>query len=138
MTKAWQTLPRTIRLANGGRLTHEQLITGATEMNKNQVQRPLNSSMHADKIGRDPRRGKNNDAAPIAHGMVRQSKPSHDFLHGSPRPLDDEKEPPIKSYEKPIPVHGGISKASRDKFNSNPANSPSLILADAKNLGRKV
>ncbi|WP_338830449.1 hypothetical protein [Bradyrhizobium sp. 27S5] len=94
--------------------------------------RPLNSSFG----GRDGAPKRIVDARPVP-GQRRQTKPSHDFLHGAP-PLDDEKEPPLKSYEKPIPIHNGMSKQQVDKFHSTLANHPTVILQDAANLVRKM
>ena len=69
-------------------------------------------------------------------GQVRQTKPSHDFLHGAP--ISDEPNTPLapKSYEKSIPIHGGMTKQQVEKFTSTGANDPNLILRDAANLGR--
>lgn len=97
------------------------------------MQRPLNSSslLH-------PRNGaakKTVDAQPVP-GMVRQTKPSHDFLHGSP--IDDEPNTPLapKSHESKIPVHPGMT--DKQRAGVHPIyNDTGEILHDAANLWRK-
>ena len=56
----------------------------------------------------------------------------HPFLHG--RPLDDLRNAPIKSHEKVIPYHDGMS----DKQLVGVANSATSgqVLEDARTLGR--
>jgi hypothetical protein len=127
-----------IKLPNGNRLSHGQLFT-TTEgnpMDRNQIQRPLNSSMHRDRVGRDGRIEKRTNIAAPVPGMVRQTKPSHDFLHGSP--IDDEPNTPLapKSYEKPIAIHPGMTDKQRAALHPV-ANSAKTILTEASTLRPK-
>jgi hypothetical protein len=94
------------------------------------MQRPLNSTYN---IARDGAPKTPTVAQPVP-GQVRQTTPSHEWKHGAP--LDDEKEPPIKSHERPIPVHPGTTPKQRAAIHPV-ANDPKVILTDAANLGRK-
>jgi hypothetical protein len=81
----------------------------------------------------DPRNGapkRLTDTATVP-GMVRQTKPSHEFLHGAP--VDDE--PPEKSYTRETPIHPATP--SRKDRGEHVAGLGNKILADAANLGRK-
>jgi hypothetical protein len=129
MTKAWQTPPRTFRLANGGRLAHGQIIRGVTDMKTN-PQRPLNTT-YAHKIGRNGA-PKNIVDAPIAHGMKRQTKGTFGFHHG----VAVQDEPmTTKTFDasKPISVHPGMT----DKQAARHAATPSAndVLSSAARLG---
>jgi hypothetical protein len=76
------------------------------------------------------------ELAPAAPGMRSRILPSHDYLHGSPAaPLNDESEPPLKSYEKAIPLHPSTTPAQRATVHPI-ANDPGEILRDAVRLGR--
>jgi hypothetical protein len=130
MNKAWQTPPRALRV-DGGRLTHGQLIKGATDMNTN-PQRPLNTA-YSHKIGRDPRQDKNFIDAPITHGMKRQTKGEFGFHHG----VAVKDEPmTTKTFDasNPIEPHPGMT----DKQAAHHAAMPSAndVLSDAARLGR--
>jgi hypothetical protein len=77
------------------------------------------------------------EAQPVP-GQVRQTKGGlHPYLHGQAAPLDDEKEPPLKSHEKRIPLHPSTPKRIADAVHPI-ANDPGEILRDAANLGRKA
>jgi hypothetical protein len=134
MAPAYRTPPRAIRLPNGSKMQHGQIIKGVDTMKPHQMQR---SSMHADKIGRDPRRVPKNSDAPIAisPGMKRQT-PDSVFTGPGQTKLDDEPNLPIKSHAKPIPIHGGMTEQQVNKFHSTAANHPTVILQDAANLGK--
>jgi hypothetical protein len=111
------------------------------------TQRKLCSSMPALKVGTLPaapvrsrtegegiaRTGapKNIQDTPAVPGMRSRIAPSHEFLHGAP--LDDTPNTPTKSYEKPIPVHDGMS----NQHEIDPiADSAKKILEDAARLGK--
>jgi hypothetical protein len=70
----------------------------------------------------------------LATGMVRQTKPSHEFLHGAP--LDDE--PLQKNWHGKgnVPTHAGMTKQQV----SNTAGSPKgdAMLQEAGRLGAPV
>jgi len=72
--------------------------------------------------------------APISPGMRSRIAPSHEFLHGAP--LDDEKEPPLKSYERKIPLHPATPPRIAAQVHPI-ANDPNEILADAAALARR-
>jgi hypothetical protein len=146
---AWQTPPKAIRLANGARLTHGQII-GATNMI---TPRKFNSSHPMAKlnVGTLPaapartitsgeglaRTGAPKDIrdAPVSPGMKRQTAPSASYLHGAPA-IDDEKEQPIKTSERAIPpAYGMKSDPLRGEHKDGLGNA---ILKDASNLGRKA
>ena len=118
-------MPKPILLANGARMTNGQIIGGD----------PMNSSMHRVQVGRDGKLEKRIVEAAPSWGAKRQTKPSHEFLHGAP-PLDDEGEMPIKSYEKPIPLHPSVTERQRAEVHPI-ANSANVILSEAATLGPK-
>ncbi|SRR6266404_5227122 len=97
-------------------------------------QRPLNSSAPKPNIARDGAPKATVDA-PVKAGMVRQTKGDlHPFLHGQAAPLDDEPNLPIKSHEKPIGFHTGMT----DKQIIGTVNSATAgqVLHEAARLGR--
>jgi hypothetical protein len=132
MTKAWQTPPKAIRTSNGGRMRLGQIIGGSDTMQQKQV---LQRNMHAHQIGRDGRVTKTAEttAIPVSSGMKRQTK--GDIAYHGGVAVDDLPNVGLKSYEKPIPVHNGMSKASRDAVHPV-LNNPNVILQDAANLGK--
>ena len=72
----------------------------------------IKRNMHADQIGRDGRVEKRIvEAAPVP-GMRRQTQgPLAAYHHGVA--LNDEPNVPLKSYEKPIPIHPGMTDKQR-------------------------
>ena len=74
-------------------------------------QQPLNTA-YKDTLGRDPQRDKDLVTAQPVPGQRRQTKGDlHPYLHGIA--LQDELNIPLKSHEKPIPIHDGMSKAGK-------------------------
>lgn len=74
----------------------------------------------------------------IAHGMTRQSKPSHEFLHGAP--IDDEPVEKNWAGKGNVPTHPGM--VTQQKSNAGDrlrgAHDPQLgsaILQEAAKLG---
>jgi hypothetical protein len=122
----YRDAPKGIKLPNGNRLSHGQLFTTPET---NPMQRPLNS-MYSARNGAP----KKIIDAPIKPGMKRQTVPSTAYLHGAPA-LDDEKEQPLKSYEKPIAVHPSMTSKQAAEHAASP--SAKAIFADAARLGRK-
>ena len=117
--KGW-TLP------NGNRLNHGQLFLakGNTLMNKQQQQKAMLRAMRRSNQstpGAAPNTASGTIArtgfdkvlpeAPTAHGMTRQTKPSHEFLHGAP--IDDE--PVQKTWDtgKNVPTAYGQGRPDR-------------------------
>ena len=129
MAPAYRSTPKGIVLKNGNRLNYGQLFPAKEG---NQMQRPLNSSSPLHPRNGAPKR--TTVAAPVP-GQRSRTAPSHDYLHGAP--LDDEREPPIKAYERTIPLHPSTPKRIADKVHPV-ANDPKAILRDAANLGRKA
>jgi hypothetical protein len=126
MTKAYLTPPKGIRLPTGGRLRFGMIIGGDPMQN---VQRPLNSSVH-------PRNGspkRTVEAQPVP-GMKRQT-PDSVFTGPGQSALEDEPNLPIKSYEKPIPLHP--STTAKQRATIDPSNDPKAILSDASNMARR-
>jgi hypothetical protein len=76
------------------------------------------------------------DAQPVP-GQKRQSGDGVYTGPGQTYSLDDEKELPIKSHAKSIPVHPGMTDKQRAKIHPV-VNDPNAILNDAANLGRKA
>jgi hypothetical protein len=101
-------MTKAIRLANGSRLNHGQIINPRGGAPKN--------------IGAD---------IPVKPGMRSRIAPSHAFLHGAP--IDDE--PLQKTYERGIPLHSA-NPLSPDKAAKH-ATAASDHLISAANLGRK-
>jgi hypothetical protein len=129
MTKAWQTPPRALHV-KGGRLTHGQLIKGATDM-KTIPQRPLNTT-YTDRIGRDGA-PKNIVDAPIAHGMKRQTRGEFGFHHG----VTVQDEPmTTKTFDasKPIAAHPGMTDRQVARHAAMP--SANDVLSNAARLGK--
>lgn len=97
------------------------------------MQRPLNSTYDA-KIGRDPRREKTIVEAAPSWGAKRRTIGEIGF-HGGVA-VDDLPNVGLKSYEKPIPIHSGMTSAQRDEVHPY-ANSAKEILTDAQHLGKR-
>ena len=77
MTKAYLTGPRGIKLPNGSRLQHGQIIGG--DPMQNNPQRGLNTAYNVARDGAPKR----TEAAPVKPGMTRQTKGDlHPYLHG--------------------------------------------------------
>lgn len=97
--------------------------------------RPVHTD-HSDQVGRDGRVQKRTVDAPPVPGMKSQSRPDglHPWLHSQPAPLQDEPNLPLKSHEKTIPFHDGMTDQQIVKVANNPTSSQ--ILHDAANLGR--
>lgn len=148
MSKAWQTPPKAIRLANGARLTHGQII-GATNMI---TPRKFNSSHPMAKlnVGTLPaapaRPGPGGDAniaragapkrivdAPPVPGQKRQTSGDvHPYLHG--QAVDDEV--PEKSFASAAPIHPAMkSNPLRGEHKDGLGNA---VLTEGSNLGRGV
>lgn len=111
-------------------------------MQKN-PQRRLNSSTPKPTITDPPNIARDGSVAkkalnptPIKDGMKSQTRPGgvHPWLHGQAAPLDDEPNLPLKSHEKPIPWHDGMT----DKQVIGVVNSATSgqVLHDAARLGR--
>jgi hypothetical protein len=96
------------------------------------MQRSLNSSspLH-------PRNGEPKRTAVVATvpGMVRQTKPSHDFLHG--QALDDSAPDKAGHSGTNVPIHSGMTAKQVSALHPI-ADSGSEILREAANLGRKA
>jgi hypothetical protein len=134
MTKAWQTPPKAIRVANGGRMRLGQIIGGSDTMQQKQI---LQRNMRRDQIGRDgrvPKVAETTATIPVSPGMKRQTKGEIGF-HGGVA-VDDLPNVGLKSYEKPIPIHSGMTAAQRDEVHPY-ANSAKEILTDAQHLGKR-
>ena len=119
-----------IKLPGGHKLTHGQIIL-KNRGDNTMMQRPLNTAFK--KI--DPRNGAEKrivDAQPVP-GMKRQTAPSALWMHGAPA-LDDEKEQPIKSHEKPIAVHPSMTPKQKAAHEASPKGA--TIFAEAAKLGR--
>lgn len=99
-------------------------------------QRPLNSASSDHNIARSGApKNTQTEFAPAAPNMRRQSG---DSVYTGPgqKPVDDEKEPPIKSYTvAPAIAHGMVSHADRGEHKPGLGNA---ILTEASNLGRKA
>lgn len=154
MTKAYLTGPRGIKLANGARMQHGQII-GGNPMQKN-PQRPLNSAspMKTLNVGtlpaapQRPAPGEGEgmartgapkniaEAAPVLPGQrSRTVGEPHPYLHG--QTVQDEPNVPLKTYEQKIPLHPSTTSKQRAALHPV-ANDPHAILQDAANLGRKA
>jgi hypothetical protein len=130
MAPAYRETKKGIVLNNGNRLNYGQLFPRKdTNDMASPYQRSLNSSspLH-------PRNGSpkvTTEAQPVP-GMRSRTARSHDYLHGAP--LDDEREPPLKTYEQKIPLHP--STPARVAAAVGPSNDPAAILTEASRLGR--
>lgn len=71
----------------------------------------------------------------IKGGMRSRILPSAEIHHGAPVTYD-EPNLPIKSHEKPIPVHGGMTDRQRAALHPL-ASDPHAIMQDAAALGRR-
>jgi hypothetical protein len=152
MSKAYLTGPRPIKLANGTTLRNGQIITGGNDMI---TPRKLNSSYPMNKLSpgtlpaASPRPAPTGDEniaragapkrAPVDAVPVPGQKPqSGDGVYTGPgqKPVDDEREPPMKSSERVAPVAFGMSDAQRKSHAESP--SGNAVLVEAANLGRKA
>jgi hypothetical protein len=114
--KGW-TLP------NGNRLNHGQLFLakGNTLMSKQQQQKAMLRAMRRGTPGAAPNTATGTIArtgidkvlpeAPIAHGMTRQTKPSHEFLHG--QAVDDEVADKLSATGRNVPTAYGMGRPDR-------------------------
>lgn len=147
------TRAKGLTLANGNRLSHGQLFPARKEDDMQQnPQRRRNSSMPRLNVGtlpaapqRSASGGDHNIArsgaekrivdAPNHPNAKRQTSGElHPWLHS--QPLSDESEPPLKSYERKIPVHPGMTDKQRATVHPI-ANDPGEILRDAAALARR-
>ena len=115
-----------ITLPNGNRLAHGQLITKGNAMK-------IDARNGAAKRLTNPA---------ITHGMVRQSKPSHEFLHGAPAETDDSKLQKNWEGKGNVPTHPGMvtspksNAGDRLRGTHNPQEG-NAILREAGRLSRK-
>jgi hypothetical protein len=134
MTKAWQTGPRPIALRNGATLRNGQII-GGEPMLKN-PQRPLNSVASDHNLARSGAPKRVQEVIPPAAPNMRRQSGDSVYTGPGQKPVDDEKEPPIKSYTvAPAIAHGMVSRADRGEHKEGLGNA---ILTEASNLGRKA
>jgi hypothetical protein len=120
------TGPRGIKLPSGAKMQHGQIIGG------DPMQRKLNTAYNVARDGAP----KNIPDAPIKPGMKRQTSGELAAYHHGVS-VDDTPNVPLKSYEKPIPVHAAMT--DKQRANIHPvANDPHAILQDAANLGRRA
>lgn len=132
MTKAYLTPPKAIRLANGARLTNGQIIIGG-DMKQNQIQRPLNSNMHRDQIGRDGCVEKKIADAPIKPGMTRQTSGDlHPYLHG--QAVQDEPNALTRTNRSKQSVLNKLWRTIRDEAmtTTNPQIDPAQVFQQAE------
>jgi hypothetical protein len=131
MTKAYLTPPKGIKVANGGKMRHGQIIGGTDTMTP--CQRSLNSSspLH-------PRNGAAKVTA-VAQPVPGQKRQTPDAVFTGPgqSALDDEPNLPMKHHQVMAPIHPGMTDKQRAKIDPV-ANDPSVILNDAAALGRKA
>jgi hypothetical protein len=122
-----------IKIANGGRMNHVQIIGGSNTMQKNSV---LKRNMYGHQIGRDGRVAKvaeTTETIPVSPGMRRQQK--GDIAYHGGVAVDDLPNVPL-SREQPIAVAFGMSDAQKAAHAASP--SAADVLRDAATLGRKA
>jgi hypothetical protein len=116
-------------------MQHGMIIGGENPMQKN-IQRPLNSSMHRDKIGRDGRVEKRLVDAPPVPGQKRQTKGEMGYHHGTVTQDEPMTTKTSDASRGPISIHPGMTKRQVDDFHSKLANHSAVILQDGANLGK--
>ena len=128
MAKTYLTPPKAIRLANGARMQHGQIIGG--DMTQKPQQRPLNQAYN---IARDGA-AKITPEAPIKAGMKRRTTGEElsAFHHG----ITVRDEPnTVKSFTRETPHHDATPRTGDRDFHD-----PKLgaaVLNEAASLGRR-
>lgn len=124
-------------LANGNRLSQGQLFPKRENTMADNGQRAAMQRAMTPNLARDGA-PKKITTPEIAHGMTRQTKPSHEFLHGSP--IDDEPVQNSWGGKGNVPTHPGMvtqpkSNAGDRLRGTHDREAGNAILQEAARLG---